>query len=212
MTLDSKLALQKLIDERKSKGDFATGMIENLNSSIESDYSELKSLNYLNWLGIDLFEDGSIKSIKRSNSSKLSRLFEIIISSVMILFFFISLYFWVDIIKFEFEILKLIVALILTTIGGFGLAILLRIIDRISFYKGFLIQKDSSKVMLKYKPNMRIEQHDFSLQTKLSVINTDNITLLNIGDNQNQRTVLKYKNLGTNGLESLKGMVDKFNN
>jgi hypothetical protein len=212
LTLDAKLALQRIIQEDYNNGEFNENQVSSLDNSINESISEIKSLKLLKSLGIDLFDENGIKSIKKSNASVHSRINGIIFSSVLILFFFASLMFWVDIITVEFEIPKLIIAIIFTLIGGYGLAILLRILDRLTFYKGFLIQKDNSKIMLRYKPNLGLEQFDYSLEAKLEIESDEYVTSLNINDNQSIRTVLRFKNLGTADKASLDTMVEKFNN
>lgn len=130
----------------------------------------------------------------------------------MILFLFTSLSFWVELVKVEFKAGTLVIALILTVIGGFGLAILIRIIDRMIFYKSLLIRKDSSRISLEYKPDRGLVQYNYSPGAKLSVVTNSETTLLNIGEDDNQRTIIKFKKLGTISIESLKGMAEIFNN
>lgn len=70
MSLDSKLALQKLIQERNVEGFYSQELVDKLNKCNEEDINEIRSLKYLNWLGIDLYKEENAKIIRKSKSSK----------------------------------------------------------------------------------------------------------------------------------------------
>ncbi len=96
--------------------------------------------------------------------------------------------------------------------GIAGLLLLIKIIDRLAFYKDFSISKINSRLKLRYRPKMGLEQIEFSTEAKLRILQTRSGSTLVIEDNQKNLNVLAFGDLGYTQKESLNAMIDKSNN
>ncbi len=213
ITFEAKLALQKLIKEKYSDSDLSSNTIQLLNSLTEKDSNEIKSLKFLNYLGIDLFKNNNELTIRKSKSAKRRDFWSIFLSSFMLLFLFISIKYWVEISISGFKLSESISAIIFTVMGITGFKFLIDTIDRIIFYKKLYISKTSEKIILNFKSKNEIKHIELPLSSTLEIQDQDseNIVLLGIKNNSEFLTILEYKNIQTLARETLISLTEKFN-
>ena len=215
LTYEAKLALQEIIIKKYSDNNYISSeQIQNLNSLIESDDNKIKSLRYLNFIGIDLFKENDKKTIKKSNSAKKRDFWGIFFSSVMLIFLLFSLESWVKFFLSEFQLSVFISSIIFTSIGILGFILFLKIIDRITFYKDFFITKTNDNLIINQKLNKDLNLKKFPVNSILQLQYSDNedITTLILRNNNEYINILGFKGINLISLKSIENMVNQFNN
>ncbi len=215
LTYEAKLALQKIITEKYSDNNYISSeKIQNLNSSLESDDNNIKSLRYLNYIGIDLFKENDKITVRKSNSAKIRDFWGIFLSSFMIIFLLLSIYYRAKFFLSEFQLSGFISAIIITSIGILGLILFLKTLDRITFYKDFFITKTNDNIIINQKHNKDLNRKRFPTSSKLYIQHSDNediITLVLRNDTENIN-IIGFKDINSISLKSLENMVNQFNN
>ena len=212
LTLDARMALQQLIKD-KHINVFPELQVQPLEESINNDLNDIKYLKYLNGLNIDLFEFGEHNIIiKKSNSANSRNLWGVLLGSFMLIFLLISILLWVNIFKTGIEMSKIYSAIFFSTIGVFGALLLIKALDRIIFYSGFMIQKNNDRIILKYRPNMQLEEFEFSSGSQLKIKYIDDNAVLYVAYDNESKHILNFNDLTFQSMESLNSMIDRFNN
>lgn len=212
LTIEAKLTLKKVIDEKSNSEDFEQTDIEALSNSINEDLKKIQNLDYLHWIGINLFTENENLIIKKSKSAKSRDSWSIFLGIFLGLFFFFSTYFWADIVKNGFEISKFITSAILTSIGILGFVLLVKTFNRIMDYKGFMLLKNKDGLLLNYRPNLTLEKEQFPNDTILSIKENEKNTEVLINNKNKTLKILSYKDLEYSHLETLKQLINIVNN
>lgn len=211
LTLGAKISLQRVIHEKFSENEFDPEYIAELKNSIEQDNSKTSNLKRLSWLGIDLYENTEGSIIQKSKSALTRDILAIILGSILFLLVFPSIASWTYIAKFGLEISKLIPACLMSIAGIIGFSLLVRTIDRISFFNGFSLKKANGRIYLNHNPGFNAQFDEFSSEATLMVVENGSNSTLVISDNSTKQEVLKFKNLSLVHQNALNTMVEKFN-
>lgn len=210
LTLDAKLAVDLQLKERSAQEEISMDLLAKLNACIESDKDEISSLSFLNRLGLDLIETNGRKVIRCSGSFIVAHVFGVIFSFIIILNLLFSSFSWVEL-YYEFSVAVFFGAVGASVVGVVGLAIFIKVLDRLITMSAFRIEKSDSKLVFKCRNNWRTEHHEFPIGSTLSIKKEDELVLLFIDDGQENKLVKQFKKIHTVAIESLEGMVQKFN-
>jgi len=210
LTLEAKLGLQKIVEENSTK--FDTSQINHLQQEIEKDRASIKSLKKLNWLGIDLYEEKGALTIRKSRSANIRDFFGILIGTLLSTGLFVSFVFWRDIIVNEIGVFNLLMAVLLSIIGLYGFSLIFKTIDRIYFYRYFLISKTINDIVVNIHTKQGLEIHSLSTDSKLEITINGNGIILAIKDHSKKIELIKFKKLGFELQKVLAAFTEKFNN
>jgi hypothetical protein len=212
LTIQAKIALKKVIENKYEVTEFNEDLFQNLSTSIDLEIFKIESLDYLNKLGIDFYEENGIKFIRKSKIADKRDSWSILIGILLFSSTIPAIQQWIKIFHSEGGIISIIIALILSAIALIGMELLYIAINRIFFYKKFEIINDGGSIQLNYNPNFSLEKEVFSSEAKLRAAEIDKKITLIIDDDKTSVNVLSFKELDFVLLGSLNSMIVKFNN
>ena len=212
LTLESKIALKNIINERYKKDDFNNELVTALNKSIIDKLDEYKDLKYLDDLGYSLLIENENLILQRSSRAKLVDLFGVIISIVLILTLSYSLAkLYISYSNGKLLTLSNLPFVIGLITGGYGFALFVRVFDRILKYKGFILRKNSSNIWIKYRLNFRLDQLVIPTDVKFKIKTDEDITRLFIEYKEHRIDIALIKNPNLGQTETLNSLLVTLN-
>lgn len=213
LVLPAKKALVKRLEEFPEKDDFEPTKIDALKLSIEKETQEIKNLEYLDWLGLGVLEKPEEIVIKRNKMAKSRDRWAIFLGVSLSLFLLPAIGSFVDMFN-EYVASKLIVAVILGVIGGYGAGLLIKALDRSLSLKKFRLRKNAREIILKSSPETYIKEATYPLSTTLTTrqSNGDIFLVLKTIEDETPIDLIKFSKLEPVLLDTLQDITVKFNN
>lgn len=213
LVLPAKKALVKHIEEFPEKEDFDQEKVDAVKLAIEKETQEIKNLQYLDWLGIGVLEKPDEIVIKRNKMAKTRDRIAIIVG-ILLAFILLPAIGSAFEMFAKFEASKFVSTVLLGIIGGYGVGLLVKALDRSMSLKKFRLRKNSREIILKSSPESYIKSETYPLETKLTTrqSNGDIFLVLQKGNNEAPIDLIKFSKLEPVLLETLEDITIRFNN